>query len=64
MTDRSTRTSPAIDIADGVRRGELSSVRVLEEHLARIAEREGDVHAFNFVMEDHAGPGRPRSTGS
>ena len=27
---------------------------MLEEHLARIAEREGDVHAFNFVMEDQA----------
>ena len=27
---------------------------MLEEHLDRIAEREADVHAFNFVMEDHA----------
>ncbi len=37
-----------------MRRGELSAAGVLEEHLARIAEREPDVHAFNFVMGDQA----------
>ncbi len=54
MTEDAARESTAIDIAAGIRGGELSAVGVLEEHLDRIAEREGDVHAFNFVMEDHA----------
>ena len=54
MTDGAARKSPAMDIAAGIRGGELSAVGVLEEHLDRIAEREGDVHAFNFVMEDQA----------
>ena len=49
-----TGAASAMEIASGVRRGELSAAGVLEEHLARIAEREPDVHAFNFVMEDQA----------
>jgi aspartyl-tRNA(Asn)/glutamyl-tRNA(Gln) amidotransferase subunit A len=46
-------------IAAGVRSGELSAVAVLEEHLARIAAREAEVHAFNLVMEAEA---RQRAT--
>jgi aspartyl-tRNA(Asn)/glutamyl-tRNA(Gln) amidotransferase subunit A len=48
------RSLSAVDIATRVRLGQLSAVTVVEEHLARIAEREPDVHAFNFVMADDA----------
>ncbi|HYA44745.1 MAG TPA: Asp-tRNA(Asn)/Glu-tRNA(Gln) amidotransferase subunit GatA, partial [Acidimicrobiales bacterium] len=34
--------------------GELSALAVLEEHLARVREREKDVHAFNLVLEETA----------
>ena len=44
----------ATQIAAQVRAGERSAVDVLEEHLARIAEREGEIHAFNLVTEDLA----------
>jgi aspartyl-tRNA(Asn)/glutamyl-tRNA(Gln) amidotransferase subunit A len=47
-------TSPAVEIARAVRSGERSAVEVLEEHLARIDEREADVHAFNLVQRDDA----------
>jgi aspartyl-tRNA(Asn)/glutamyl-tRNA(Gln) amidotransferase subunit A len=47
-------TSPAVEIARAVRSGERSAVEVLEEHLARIDEREADVHAFNLVQRDAA----------
>ncbi len=42
------------EMAAAVRRGELSAVAILEEHLARIDEREADVHAFNLVTADQA----------
>jgi aspartyl-tRNA(Asn)/glutamyl-tRNA(Gln) amidotransferase subunit A len=44
----------ALQIAGGVRAGELNAVDVVEEHLARIAERDGEIHAFNHVMADQA----------
>jgi aspartyl-tRNA(Asn)/glutamyl-tRNA(Gln) amidotransferase subunit A len=44
----------AIEIASAVRKGELSAAGVLERYLAQIAEREPDVHAFNFVMAQEA----------
>ena len=44
----------AIDIAAAVRSGERRAIDVLEEHLARIATREGEIHAFNTVLEDDA----------
>jgi aspartyl-tRNA(Asn)/glutamyl-tRNA(Gln) amidotransferase subunit A len=44
----------ARDIAADVRAGRRSAVDVLEEHLARIAEREPEIHAFNLVMADEA----------
>ena len=53
-TDRQDRSASALEIASGVRRGEISAAGLLEDHLARIAEREPDVHAFNFVMGDQA----------
>jgi aspartyl-tRNA(Asn)/glutamyl-tRNA(Gln) amidotransferase subunit A len=44
----------AFDIARGVRSGELRAVDVVEQHLARIAERDGEVNAFNLVTADEA----------
>ncbi|MFV0316642.1 MAG: Asp-tRNA(Asn)/Glu-tRNA(Gln) amidotransferase subunit GatA [Microthrixaceae bacterium] len=43
-----------MEIASSVRAGETSAVDVLEEHLARIEEREADIHAFNLVQADDA----------
>ena len=44
----------AIDIAAAVRKGERSARDVVDEHLARIAERDGELHAFNLVLADEA----------
>ncbi len=44
----------AVEIAAAVRSGSASATEVLEQHLARITEREGDVHAFNLVTADAA----------
>jgi aspartyl-tRNA(Asn)/glutamyl-tRNA(Gln) amidotransferase subunit A len=46
--------STALGIAAAVRSGERSAVEVVEEYLARIAEREGEIHAFNAVLADEA----------
>jgi aspartyl-tRNA(Asn)/glutamyl-tRNA(Gln) amidotransferase subunit A len=47
-------TAGALEIAAGVRSGSRSAVDVLDEHLARIDAREGEVHAFNLVLADQA----------
>ena len=44
----------ALDIAAAVRAGERSAVDVLEEHLAAIASRDEDIHAFNLVLVEEA----------
>ncbi|MCU1361014.1 MAG: gatA [Ilumatobacteraceae bacterium] len=44
----------AVDIAAGVRNGSLKAAEVLETHLARIADREPQIHAFNLVLADEA----------
>ena len=44
----------ASQIATGVRSGDLSAVDVIEQHLAAIAETEGEIHAFNLVLADEA----------
>ena len=44
----------ALDIAAAVRAGERSAVDVVDEHLARVDEREGEIHAFNLVTADAA----------
>ena len=44
----------ATQIAAGVRSGSLKAADVLDEHLARIADREGEIHAFNLVLADQA----------
>jgi aspartyl-tRNA(Asn)/glutamyl-tRNA(Gln) amidotransferase subunit A len=47
----------AIGIAAAVRSGERTAREVLDEHLARIDEREREVHAFNLVLADEARAG-------
>jgi len=44
----------ALELAAAVRSGERRARDVVEEHLARIDAREGDVHAFNLVTADAA----------
>jgi aspartyl-tRNA(Asn)/glutamyl-tRNA(Gln) amidotransferase subunit A len=44
----------AVGIAAGVRDGTLKAVDVVEEHLAAIAAREPEIHAFNLVLADQA----------
>jgi aspartyl-tRNA(Asn)/glutamyl-tRNA(Gln) amidotransferase subunit A len=44
----------ALEIASQVRSGERSARSVTEEHLAVIAERDGEIRAFNLVMADQA----------
>jgi len=44
----------AVDIARGVRAGSASATSIADAHLARIDEREPDVHAFNLVTPDVA----------
>ena len=46
----------AIEIAAGVRSGALKAVDVVEQHLAAIAAREPEIHAFNLVLADQARP--------
>jgi aspartyl-tRNA(Asn)/glutamyl-tRNA(Gln) amidotransferase subunit A len=43
-----------VDIAADIASGRVSAVDVLEQHLARIDQREGEVHAFNLVTRDQA----------
>jgi len=44
----------AAGIAAAIRSGERSATEVLEEHVARIDEREAEVHAFNHLLVDEA----------
>ena len=47
----------AIEIAAAVRRGERTARSVVEEHLAAIGAREGEIHACNTVLTDAARAG-------
>jgi aspartyl-tRNA(Asn)/glutamyl-tRNA(Gln) amidotransferase subunit A len=49
-----TGTPTAVDLARSVRTGERRATDVVEEHLARIAELEPELHAFNRVVADEA----------
>ena len=49
-----TPTATATGIAQAVRAGQRRAVDVLEECLAAIDAREGEIHAFNHVMADEA----------
>ncbi|MEY4338765.1 MAG: Asp-tRNA(Asn)/Glu-tRNA(Gln) amidotransferase subunit GatA, partial [Actinomycetota bacterium] len=44
----------AVELAAAVRSGSVRAGDVVEEYLARIDAREGDVHAFNLVTADAA----------
>ncbi len=44
----------AIELSAAVRSGERRAVDILDEHLARIEERDGEIHAFNLVTADLA----------
>ena len=44
-----------VQLADAVLRCD-EALEVVEDHLSRIAEREGDIHAFNLVLADEAAP--------
>ncbi len=46
--------STALEIAAAVRSGQLSALEVLNDHLARIDARDGEINAFNLVMADEA----------
>ena len=48
------RFSTVVDIAADIAAGKTSAVEVLEQHLARITERESDIHAFNLVTTEQA----------
>ena len=45
---------PATDLAAEVRGGSRRAADVLEEHLAAIDARDGEIHAFNLVTRDEA----------
>lgn len=48
------RFQTAAGLAAAVAAGERSARSVLDEHLARVDEREGEIHAFNHLMADEA----------
>lgn len=54
MSAGSAPIRSASAIATGVRSGDLSAVAVLDEHLARVALRESEIHAFNHLNEQSA----------
>ena len=43
-----------VDIAQDIASGKTSAVEVLEQHLARVTEREGEINAFNLVTTEQA----------
>ena len=43
-----------VDIARDIASGSTTAVEVLDQHLARINEREHDIHAFNLVTTEQA----------
>ncbi|MEM1335370.1 MAG: amidase family protein, partial [Actinomycetota bacterium] len=53
-TSEGTPPRTATEIAWNVQNGVVSATDVVGDHLARIDEREADVHAFNLVLADDA----------
>ena len=49
-----TPFATAIQIAQSIRDGSTTASAVLEQHLVRISEREGEIHAFNLVTTEQA----------
>jgi len=43
-----------VQLAADIRSGATTAAAVLEQHLARIDLREGEIHAFNLVLQDSA----------
>ena len=56
MSDR------ALELAAAVRSGSRSAREVVDEHLAVVAARDGELHACNLVTDDAAAPPPTRST--
>jgi len=54
MAGLSDSHGTATEIARAVRAGDRTATEVVEEHLARIAEREEELHAFNIVLAHQA----------
>ena len=54
MSPASASRATATAIVAGVRAGSRKAVDVVEQHLALIAEREPEIHAFNLVLADEA----------
>jgi aspartyl-tRNA(Asn)/glutamyl-tRNA(Gln) amidotransferase subunit A len=52
--ERESVSTSAFDLAAAVRRGERTATDVVEEHLAVIDAREGELHACNLVTADAA----------
>jgi aspartyl-tRNA(Asn)/glutamyl-tRNA(Gln) amidotransferase subunit A len=48
------RFATVVDIARDIASGNTTAVEVLDQHLARINEREHDIHAFNLVTTEQA----------
>lgn len=43
-----------VQLAADIRSGATTAAAVLEQHLARIEQREGEIHAFNLVLQESA----------
>lgn len=52
--DRQVHELDAVEVAETVRRGNLTAAEVVEHSLERIAERNGDLNAFVFVDGERA----------
>jgi aspartyl-tRNA(Asn)/glutamyl-tRNA(Gln) amidotransferase subunit A len=50
----SAGTVDALALAHAVRNGERSARQIVDQHLAVVEEREGDLHAFNLVLSQQA----------
>ena len=49
-----TAPTTAIDLAASVRSGETTCAAVVDEAIAEIEARDGEIHAFNHVAADEA----------
>jgi aspartyl-tRNA(Asn)/glutamyl-tRNA(Gln) amidotransferase subunit A len=54
VTTSNDPPSTAVDIAWSVRNGIVRAADVVERHLARIADRDSEIHAFNVLLADDA----------
>jgi aspartyl-tRNA(Asn)/glutamyl-tRNA(Gln) amidotransferase subunit A len=54
MSSMSDQPTTAVDLAWNVRNSVSKAVDVVDEYLARIDERDGEINAFNLVLTDQA----------